>query len=197
MLYLRQYDHYHIPYQHSTEYGGAPEDRRNVGAAGCGLCCICMMVEHLTAKYLPIRECVRLSESTGANGGRGTRIHVLGPIVAKMYGLNYRTTNDITELLAHLRDGGEAIANVGGDREGHIGLFSHKGHFILVTSGNEEEVCVMDPSYKEEKFKEEGRIGKVRIEKPFIYCSAQALAEDVANRDPAFYLFSKKTPAQP
>ena len=191
MLYLNQYDYPHIPYEHYTEYGGAPEDRRNVAAAGCGLCCLCMIVNHLTGETLEITECVRLSETSGANGGRGTRIHVLGPIIAEMYHLEYRTTNDIQELLQHLHSGGEAIANVGGDYDGHIGIFSHKGHFIVITSAKENTVCVLDPSFKEGKYEEEGRSDKVFIQMPFLYCSSLNLAADVLTRDPSFYLFKR------
>ena len=48
MLYINQNDYAHVPYQHDMANGGAPVERRNVGSSGCGLCCSCMVVEHLT-----------------------------------------------------------------------------------------------------------------------------------------------------
>ena len=52
MLYLNQLDYSHIPYYHNAKNGGPPEGRNNVGTSGCGLCCACMMIEHLTPNHL-------------------------------------------------------------------------------------------------------------------------------------------------
>ena len=101
-------------------------------------------------------------------------------------------TNDVNKLIAHLQAGGEAAVNVGGDHDDHIGLFSHKGHYIVAVSTDGAEFCILDPSYVVGKYEEEGRKGKVRVNYPFAYCSVADLMADVQNREIPFYLFKRK-----
>ena len=192
MIYLNQLEYPEMKYNHNMDEGGAPEGWDNVKAAGCGLCSICMVVDQLTTKALELADCVRISEENGANRKLGTNMQILGPVVAGMYGLNYSNTNDPEAVRACLQNGGRVIANVGGDREGYVGLFSHIGHYIVLVSIDGEEVCVLDPSRKEGKFEEEGREGKVRLGDPFVYCALEHLIKDCDNRDPGFHLFTRK-----
>ena len=54
----------------------------------------------------------------------------------------------------------------------------------------EGRVIILDPSYKPNKFEEEGRKGKVEMKHDVIaLCDPQLLVEDTATRDPGFYLF--------
>ena len=85
-----------------------------------------------------------------------------------------------------------AVANAGGDREGYNAVFSHGGHYIAVISVDGDTACVLDPSYKPGKYEEEGRQGKAAVAEPFVYCSLEVLRKDCENRDPSFYLFSRK-----
>ncbi|MBQ7076057.1 MAG: hypothetical protein IJM94_04570, partial [Clostridia bacterium] len=66
MLYVNQLEYPHIKYYHNAANGGPEEGRDNVETSGCGLCCACMMVEHLTTGNLALEECVKLSEENGA-----------------------------------------------------------------------------------------------------------------------------------
>ena len=192
MLYLNQLDYPDIPYCHNMDHGGVPEERRKISTSGCGICSACMIVEHLTTKTLSIEECVELSYRSGANRQIGTRMEHLGPLVAQLYGLSFEMTNDIDVLLAHLQKGGEAAVNVGGDHDDHNGLFSKGGHYIVAVSYDGQEVCILDPSYKEGKYEEEGRKGKVRVDAPFAYCSAENLDADVQNKAIRYFLFKRK-----
>ena len=192
MLYLNQKDYRNVPYYHNVANGGVPEERRWIATSGCGICSACMIVEHLTTKPLPLEECIKLSERSGANREIGTRMRLLGPLVAEIYDLDFEMTNDIDKLIAHLQAGGEAAVNVGGDHDDHVGLFSHKGHYIVAVSTDGKEVCILDPSYTVGKYEEEGRKGKVRVNYPFAYCSVADLAADVQNREIPFYLFKRK-----
>lgn len=193
MLYLNQLDYRDVPYHHNVANGGVPEKRRWISTSGCGICSACMIVEHLTARTLPLEECIKLSERSGANREVGTRMRLLGPLLAELYDLEYAATNDVDLLIAHLQKGGEAAINVGGDHDDHIGLFSHVGHYIVAVSCDGEEFCILDPSYKVGKFEEEGRKGKVRVKYPFAYCAIEDLVADVQNRETPFYLFKRKT----
>lgn len=193
MLYLNQLDYRDVPYHHNVANGGVPEKRRWISTSGCGICSACMIVEHLTARTLPLEECVKLSERSGANKEIGTRMKLLGPFIAELYDLEYSTTKDPKELIAHLQAGGEAAVNVGGDHDDHIGLFSHGGHYIVAVAYDGEKVCILDPSYKVGKYEEEGRKGKVHVNYPFAYCSIEDLDADVQNREIPYYLFKRKT----
>ena len=182
MYYINQLDYPHIRYEHDLDHGGAPEEKCTAAAAACGPCCLCMVVENMTFGHLELTDCLKLSADLGANRQRGTDLKILGPVVAEKYGLTYDVTDDVEKLVEHLQHGGMAIANSGGDREGYVGVFTTDG----------KDACILDPSYKEGKYDEEGRKGKVEVHAPFVYCSLEVLKEDCSNRSPAFYLFARK-----
>lgn len=192
MLFINQNDYPHIDYNHNLDNGGMPEGRRSIATSGCGLCSLCMVVDHLTVHSLSVEECKQLSYDNGANRQIGTNLKILAPIVAEKFGLSCTMTSDAEELKAHLRSGGEAIANVGGDRDGYTGLFAHVGHYIVVVSADGDELCILDPAYHTGRYEEEGRKGKVRVNELFAYCSSEALAKDAENRTPSYYLFKRK-----
>ena len=185
MYYINQLDYPHIRYEHDLDNGGAPEEKCTAAAAACGPCCLCMIVENMTFGHLELTDCLELSAKLGANRQRGTSLKILGPAVAEKYGLTYDTTNDVKKLVEHLQRGGMAIANSGGDREGYVGLFTHGGHYITILSTDGKDACILDPSYKEGKYEEEGRQGKAEVHEPFVYCSLDVLMEDCSNRDPS------------
>ena len=192
MFYINQLKYPHIPYNHNMAHGGPPEGRTSVKTSGCGLCCSCMVVAHQTGKILPIEEFVKLSEENLANQDLGTNMKVLGPVLAKLFDLEYVQSSDKDELIAWLKDGGEAIVHAQGDKDGHIGVFSNRGHYILATAMVGDEVQIMDPSDKPEKYEIEGRKGLVRKEEPFIY-AAPEVVDDACYADRIhFHMFKKK-----
>lgn len=192
MLYLNQLEYGHLKYDHNMANGGPPEGRNTVRTSGCGLCCASMVVDQLTDKELPIEECVRLSEENGANLKIGTSMDVLGKIVAEKYDLDFSYTNDIRRAIAHLKRGGRVIALVGGDRDGYVGLFTKGGHFILLLSYDGEEFCILDPSLTDTKFEVEGRVGRARVDKPFVYATKDEMILAAKEKSPRYYLFSRK-----
>lgn len=193
MLYVNQLEYPHLKYNHNMANGGPPEGRNSVKTSGCGLCCASMLVDQLTAdKSLPIEDCVRLSEEKGANMGLGTSMKVLGPVLADMYNWNFSTTNDVDEVIAHLRNGGRVAALVGGDREGYVGLFTVRTHYILLIAFDGKEFCILDPSLSDTKFDEEGRQGRVRVDHPFVYTSKEEIVLATEAQDTRYYLFSRK-----
>ena len=193
MLFICQNEYPHIRYQHNVANGGVPTERQCIATSGCGLCSVCMIVDHLTTKTLELEDAVKLSENNGANRGIGTNMKVLGPIVAEMYGLEMTISRDRDEMVRHLREGGEIIVNVRrGDRP--LGLFTKGGHYMVLLSTDGKDVCLFDPDYSAEKFEIEGRKSKVRTANaPFLYCSIETLMEEIPqNGDPAFYMFKRK-----
>ena len=191
MIYVNQLQQGDMKYEHNVAHGGAGT-HNTVAAAGCGLCSLCMIVDNMTFNHLGLEECLNMSYEFGANKEPGTDLKILGAAVAEKYGLGFSITSDREILRKHLQDGGMAVANSGGDREGYTGVFTHGGHYIVVVSIKGDEVCILDPSTKDSKYDEEGRKGKVREALPFVYCSLDVLAKDCENRNPSYYLFSRK-----
>lgn len=191
MLYLNQLNFPHIPYNHNVKNGGVPEERRCVATSGCGLCSLCMVVEHLTTYTLSIEECVKLSEESGANHGLGTDLEILSPIIAEKFGLKYSATSDKNVLKKHLQSGGEAIEIVIGDHDGKSGLFSHRRHYITLISIDGDEVCILDPSFTQTKYDDPDRIGRVKVREPFLYSSIDELMAEGDKNVPLFYLFKR------
>ena len=190
MLYLNQNDYGHVPYMHNTDAGGAPPERRNVGTSGCGLCCTCMAVEHLTVQTLPLEECVRMSEESGANHRAVTDMVILGPLVAERFGLEYRWTTDMQEMLDCLHGGGQVVVNVRAEADG-TGIFTNTRHYILAVGAEGDTVCLLDPNYKSGKFKQYEEAGLLRIDEPFIRCSAELLHQEARSETP-YHLFKRK-----
>ena len=192
MLYLNQLDYRHIHYEHNVSEGGVPQERRNIATSGCGLCSACMMVDHLTTEHLSIEECIRLVYKVGANIKIGTRMNILGPALAEKFGLNYKSSNNMDEVIRCLQEGGRVIINVGGSHDDYVGLYSRGGHYILAIAYDGKELCILDPSYKEAKYEIEPHFGKVRVDYPFTYCQAQTIIDDTQNRETPYYLFWRK-----
>lgn len=192
MLYLNQLEYRHLTYNHNVANGGVPEERRCVATSGCGLCSCCMVVDQLTTESLSIEDCVALSENSGANLGIGTDMRVLGPVVAEKFNLDYAESDDRDEAKKWLECGGKVIALVRGDIDGKVGPFSHVGHYITLISIAGDEVCILDPSFKEGKYDEPGREGVARIEFPFIYSKLDTVYENGPSSWSKFYMFKRK-----
>ena len=192
MLYLNQLDYRHVHYEHNIEGGGVPQERRNIATSGCGVCSACMMVDHLTSTHLSIEECIRLVYKVGASRFVGTRMAILGPALADMFHLGFKATKDMDEVKACLQKGGRVIINVGGDHDDYVGLYSYTGHYIIAIAYDGEELCILDPSYKEVKYEKTPHQGKVRVDYPFTYCKPEYIVDDTQNRETPFYLFWRK-----
>lgn len=136
-----------------------------VSSSGCGLCSAIMVADRLLPSYrFELEDAIELSYSVGANHAIGTDPKLFFPAFAEKMGLKLVSTNDLDALLHCLRTGGAAVVHVGGDREGHIGLFTHGGHYMVII-GEEPDgrLAILDPSYCESKYEEEGRVGKVEV----------------------------------
>lgn len=192
MLYLNQLDFPHVKYNHNMANGGPPKGRDSVKTSGCGLCCAAMVVDHLTTKSLSVEECVRLSEESGANLEIGTSMEVLGRVIADRFDLDFSYTNDINDAVTHLQKGGRVIALVGCSRDGYVGLFTNSSHFILLVSYDGNEFEILDPSFTDTKYTAEGRVGRVRVDAPFIYSSKEEIMLATEEKNQRYFLFSRK-----
>ena len=192
MLYINQRDYPNMPYPNNAENNYQPPEKQNIAATGCGLCSACMVVDHLTTQRLGLEECVALSVEHKANVRFGTRMIILGPVVAEKFGLKFSHTSNKEEMLACLQRGGRVIVNVANRPDGSRGLFCRTGHYMVLVSAEGERICFMDPYYGPEY--NEGEL-KEKVDSscvPFLYCDADLLEYETENREIKYYLFERK-----
>ena len=183
-----------------TRTGMEPEQREygkttTIYTSGCGLCAAIMVADRLLPSYdFELGDAIAMSYAVEANQNLGTNYKRFAPAFAKKFGLKWEPTSDLEELRKCLRTGGAAVVNVGGDYEGHIGVFSHGGHYIAVI-GEEPDgrLAILDPSYKEGKFDDPEYDGKVEMKNGVIaLCSPAVLDEEANPNRLCYYLFWRK-----
>ena len=198
MKYINQRDYPDWLYVTKTELDETQREKgktSTVASSACGLCSAIMVADRLRVdSKFDLREALKLSYEVKANHKIGTDYKRFAPAFAEKLGLEWVPTNNPEELRQCLRTGGAAVVHVGGDREGHVGVFSHKGHYIAAISQERDgRIAILDPSYKPGKYEEEGRKGLVEMKDGVIaLCDMQVLIDDSANRDPHFHLFWRK-----
>lgn len=187
------YRYYNQNHYANVPYPSSALSNATVKSGGCGPTSMAMIVSNLTAKIIDPKAMARYAITKGARVASGTDINKLAKAVSVDYGLGFTTTNDEKLLLEHLHGGGMAIANVGGNRSGYIGVFSDVGHYIVVAGLTDEgKVIVLDPCLYPSKFNKAGRKGKVKISGNYCICDISVLAKDTQNRAPAYWLFTRK-----
>lgn len=194
MKYINQLEYQDISYL--TNLSNLDSDFATAGTvsnAGCGICCLCMMVNNLTEATLPIQDCIDYAYERRANMLPGTDMALLAPYVAEQHDLTYRSTNDIDEVLASVQEGSYVIANTRGDHGEHKGLFSRGGHFVLVVGVQDGLLTVLDPSYRDGKYDHCQQEGTLLIDQHRVYCDHRLLDIDCIGKDPSYYIFSRKT----
>ena len=196
MKYVNQLEYAHIPYITKTKLEGKEHEHgktTTVKSSGCGLCSAVMVADRLIPNcQFELSDALQLSYDTEANHRRGTDYAIYAPAFAEKMGLIYEGTKDPDRLLHCLRTGGAAVALVTA-RAGHVGLFTKRAHYIVVI--NEEpdgRVAILDPSYTEGKYEEEGRQGKVETKGVVAICDLQILAEEASEPEVSFHLFWRK-----
>ncbi len=195
MKYINQLEHRDIPYRTNVKNDAVSEEKkqRNIALSGCGICCSCMMIELLTDKTLELEECVKISEECVANHSLGTDMTVLGPVLAEKFNLNYSDTNDLDTAINNLKSGGQVIARVRVPDGKAIGLFTKGEHYILLVSTDGKDFCILDPSYKTDKFDIPERKGLVDTSTaPYLYCDVNTVDSEGVVSLPKYYLFSRK-----
>lgn len=190
MLYINQREYSDMPFPNNVE-GGYPAEKQNIAKAGCGICSLCMVVDHLTTKELSLPECVGLAVVHKANLKPGTSMVKVAPAVAEKFGLKFSYTSDKEEMLSCLRRGGRVIVNVANRPDGTPGLFTKGGHYMVLVSADGEQICFLDPNYSEAY--NEGEL-KEKVDSsyaPLLYCNADLMEYETENREIKYYLFER------
>jgi hypothetical protein len=185
-----------IKYYNQRNYNNAYPSPSNKSATiksgGCGPTCAAMVIETLTGQAFPPPMAAKFAIDHGARISGGTAMLTLGKAICNAFGLELATTSDEQVLKKHILGGGLAIANVGGDRSGYVGVFSDGGHYVVIGGILNDTVSVYDPGLYAGKFNKPGRKGKVGIVGHECKCNIATLAKDTENRNPSYYLFKKK-----
>lgn len=185
-MYYNQRDYPHVPYP-APGYESA-----TVKSGGCGVCCASMIVESLTDWHVPPEKMAPYCIEIGARVSGGTDMGVLAEGLCRDFGLRCSTTNDKREVLTHLKAGGMAIANVGGDRKNYQGVFSDSGHYLVLCRAFGDQIMIADPYVYAGKYSLPHRKSKVTVQGDFIYASMDTVDRDCENRSPRYYLFGRK-----
>ncbi|MEE8808412.1 MAG: C39 family peptidase [Lactimicrobium sp.] len=194
--YLNQNEYPDVEYLTDVQAKSDPAfyEHGSIKEAGCGLCSAGMMLYDFFGIKVPLKDLLQLSYSCQANLSPGTDMKRFGEALCTEYGLAMSYSNSLSDVTSCLENGGLCIANVGGDRQGHVGTYSHGGHYIYVFDYDQKtrEFLILDPSYYPHKYEEKGREGLVKKDGNVCRSLGQVLLDDTANRDPGFYLFTKK-----
>ncbi len=186
-VFYCQLDYEHVPYPSPV---GAKNG--NIANNGCGVCAASMLAENMLGISFPPEESAKLAKACGAREGFGTDLYIYAPVFAAHVGLCVRDTEDAQEALRFLQEGrGMIIANTRGDREGHIGVFSDSGHYIVLAGAKGTEIRVWDPMYKpgSDRFEKPGRKEKVRLDGTDAYADFSEIEKDCFERP--YFLFWK------
>ena len=193
MIFINQNDYDDMPYPTNLKMPNSVlATKGTMSIAGCGICCVSMMIEALTFDHLPLEKGIEYAMASKANWEPGTDMRLLGAYTAKKHALDYKVTDNIEEALEHLREGGHVIANVSGDKEGYIGVYSDVGHYLLLLSVKDHMLTVLDSSLKPEKFEKEGRKGKVTIKGNYTLCHKDIMVAETLHKSPRYHLFNRK-----
>lgn len=130
----------------------------------------------------------------GCRDSGGTNMHRLLNQISEAYAIEYRTTNSVEEALAAvLVKGAMVIANSGGDREDHKGVFSNGGHYVVLVNAGAEKFVVVDPGYYDRKYDRAGREMVVELKRRgVLVVDADTVQKDCANRNPAYYIVTAR-----
>ena len=198
MKYVNQLNYPDIPYITRTSLSGEDYEygqKTTVKSSGCGLCASVMVADRLIPNCdFELTDALTLSYESGANYKSGTTYSRYAPAFAKKLGLEYKATDDVLELRECLLSGGAAVALVCGDTKKKVGLFTHRRHYItLINLEPDGRVAVLDPSFKDGKYEEEGRAGKVQMKNGVIaLCDINEIVADKVEDKSLFYLFWRK-----
>lgn len=192
-LYVNQLDYENVEYR---THASNPSDEKyykhgSISCAGCGLCSGSMLVSYLTGKQMDIETFRDLAYVSKSNADVGTDMQIYSQALARRFNLKSENTNRIEDMIRCLASGGAAIINVGGDHDDHVGIFSDVGHYIFAKGydRSRNELEILDPAFRKDKFNIPGRREYVRVNNFTLYSSPEAVELDTQNRDPAYYLF--------
>ncbi|MBR0463038.1 MAG: hypothetical protein IJJ23_01455 [Clostridia bacterium] len=185
-VFYCQLDYDNVPYPSPANGFGT------IANNGCGVCAVSMVAENMLGVRFPPEEAVGFALESGARVDVGTNLYILSEAFAKKFSIRLFVTEDGEQALKFLNERrGMVIANVRGNRpeDGHIGVFSDGGHYIVLTGVDGRRVHVLDPMYRPGRFDVPGRIGKVHMDGCVATADMSVVEKDCYERP--YFLFEK------
>lgn len=199
MKFINQRDYPHWLYVTRTDMVGEKKESgktTTVATSACGLCSAVMVADRLLPNCgFDLSEALDLAYEVKANHGYGTDYRRFAPAFAEKVGLELQTSYEIADVRQCLRTGGAVIVLVGGDSEGHVGVFTKTGHYIVaVNEERDGRIAILDPYFYDGKFDEEGKTGKVELKYGVLaLCTGEILDEEAKHQSAVpYYLFWRK-----
>ena len=162
-----------------------------IKSSGCGICCG-MMVADFFNMPISMDEAIKLAYDYKANTSSGTKYKEYANALKDRLDLTISRTDNKEDLFKCLDNGGCAVANVGGDHNAHLGIFSNVGHYIFIASHNNDKLRIYDPGLTIDKYEVEYRKDKVVVENDYLYSDINTLLKDMENRESCIFLFNKR-----
>ena len=181
-----QRDYANIPYP------AAGFEKATVASGGCGPTCMSILLGNLCGIDFPPDKAAQYAIKCGARISGGTDMRLLSACIARDSSLVRELTNDVGKLTDALKNGAVAVCNVGGDRDGHEGVFSDGGHYLVAVGVADDAVILVDPGMYDAKYSGACRSSKVNVLKEGILAADKAVLDgDCSNRSPRYYILSK------
>ena len=164
-----------------------------IASGGCGVVSACIAINTLAQKTVfTVRQMRDFAKACGARVYDGTDESTLLTAFCKKHtAFSYKTSNNVNELVKHLKSGGVAICNQGDA----FNVFSTAGHFVCAWRMVGSNIDVADPSMYSGKYDKSPRPNRI-VKKTATGCvvTPSMMAKATQDRNPAYYLISYKKP---
>jgi hypothetical protein len=185
MIYYFQRDYWNVPYP-AKGY-----EKATVKSGGCGVVCASMVVKNLLGEVFPPEVSAKFAIEKGARVPGGTDMRKLSDALCDKFPMQCATSNSLDDLLACVKKGGIAIANVGGDRGSYKGVFSDGGHYVVVYGIAGKLLRIADPGLYASKYAKPYR-SMVIVKGNEVQAAPDVLHKDAENRAPRYYLYTRE-----
>lgn len=172
------------------KYPSSAHPSATIATSGCGVCSSLMVLLNSTSYSKTLAAWTTEMRNNGCRVAEGTDLAAVCKYMKSKYRFNYEITSDINKLIAHLKKGYKAVANVG-----NKGYFSSSGHFVTVAGiTNTGKLIVLDPYYYTNKWT--STVNGIKRSNYFNYntsthevqCSTSTLSAD--SRGSKYFLFT-------
>lgn len=163
--------------------------KATVKSSGCGVVAACIVFDNYVGKtlYTPA-QMAAFSIAHKARINYGTNeATLLKALCAENKGFSFKVTNNVDDLVKHLKSGGMAICNQG-DK---YNVFSTGGHYVVAYRMNGSNIEVVDPSMYAGKYDSYARPTRI-VKKTEHGCivTAAEMKKATQDRNPCYYLVS-------
>ena len=183
MIYFNQNDY------DKVAYNKPDGTKATVKSSGCGVVAACIVFDNYVGKtlYTPA-QMAAFSIAHKARINYGTNeATLLKALCAENKGFSFKVTNNVDDLVKHLKSGGMAICNQG-DK---YNVFSTGGHYVVAYRMNGNNIEVVDPSMYAGKYDSYARPTRI-VKKTEHGCivTAAEMKKATQDRNPCYYLVS-------